>query len=71
MNIPSMVLIHNQILGLKGTEGKLFQVSDLGYYEVECVFGQAKHRVLLPIHSTVIIAKEVVEEDVLQLDIEP
>ena len=62
MDIPSMVLIHNRILGLKGTEGKLYQVSDLGYYEVECVFGQARHRVLLPIHSTVIISKNVAEE---------
>ena len=71
MDIPSMVLIHNQILGLKGTEGKLFQISELGYYEVECLFGQARHRVLLPIHSTVIISKDMTEEDVPQLEVDP
>ena len=70
MELPSLVLIHNQTLGLKGTQGKLFQISQLGYYEVECAFGQAKHRVLLPIHSTVIISKDPVEEEPPQLEIE-
>jgi hypothetical protein len=71
MVIPADVLIHNQIMGLKGTEGKLLQISDLGYYEVECVFGKAPHRILLPIQSTVVIAKDAAEDVGLLLEIEP
>ena len=70
MNIPAMVLIHNQTLGLKGTQGKLFQICETGYYEVECVFGQARHRVLLPIQNTVIISKDVVEEETPQVEVD-
>ncbi len=71
MDIPAMVLIHNQISGLKGTEGKLLQISPLGYYEVECVFGQSTHRVLLPIQSTVMISKDAVEEEVPHVEVDP
>lgn len=71
MEIPSEVLIHNSTLGLKGTEGRLLQVSSLGFYEVECDFGQATHRLLLPISSTVIISKDVVEELVDQIEVLP
>ena len=70
MDIPSLVLIHNQTLGLKGTQGKLFQISEHGYYEVECAFGQARHRVLLPIQDTVIISKDQAEEEEPQIEIE-
>ncbi len=61
MDVPTIVLIHNAQLGLKGQEGKLFEIAS-GYYEVEYAFGNNRHRVLLPIADTVLIAADP-EED--------
>ena len=61
MELPAQVLIHNQILGVKGTRGTLLSVSPQGYYEVNLKFGESTHRVLLPIAGTVVIASEVEE----------
>lgn len=58
MELPAEVLIHNQQLGMKGGPGKLIAVSEHGYYEVNCPFGDKVHRVLLPIGSTALIARE-------------
>ena len=69
MELPSDVLIHNQVLGLKGTRGVLLQVSADGYYELNCPFGENTHRVRLPIQSTVLIAAEP-EEAITGEDIE-
>lgn len=71
MDIPALVLIHNQTLGLKGTQGKLFHIAEVGYYEVECAFGQSTHRLLLPISSTVIISKDAVVDDGERVEVEP
>ncbi len=60
MELPANVLIHNPQLGLKGQEGKLFQVGS-GYYEVEYAFGGNSHRVLLPIGETALIFSDPVE----------
>ena len=68
MELPSDVLIHNELLGLKGGRGSLIRVASEGYYEVNLVFGQNQHRVLLPIHSTVVIHQEA--EDSVQADFE-
>ena len=61
MDVPARVLIHNALLGLKGQEGKLFNIN-ARFYEVEYVFGGNRHRVLLPIASTALIAADP-EED--------
>lgn len=58
MELPSEVLIHNELVGMKGTRGTLLQVSPLGFYEANVRFGEGTHRVLLPIDSTVVIAQE-------------
>lgn len=58
MELPSEVLIHNDILGVKGGRGTLLQIHAVGYYEVNCQFGDRMHRTLFPIQGTVMIARE-------------
>lgn len=58
MELPTEVLIHNQILGLKGTRGTLLRVSEEGYYELNCRFGERLHRTLLPVAATVLISQQ-------------
>jgi hypothetical protein len=60
MDVPSVVLIHSTVVGWKGEEGTLLQIGD-GFYEINFTFGGSVHRVLLPISSTVLIAKEAEE----------
>jgi hypothetical protein len=69
MDVPSVVLIHNSVMGLKGEEGTLLQIGD-GYYEVNCRFGGSIHRVLLPFSSTVLIAKDREERFASDVEIE-
>ena len=57
MELPAEVMIHNEQLGLKGHRGTLVRVSSEGYFEVNCQFGERLHRTLLPIQSTVLIAR--------------
>jgi hypothetical protein len=56
MELPTDVLIHNELLGMKGARGRLLQLGREGYYEVNCQFGDRIHRVLLPVNSTVVIS---------------
>lgn len=70
METPTEVLIHNQLAGMKGTRGRLLAVSSSGYYEVNCKFGEKRHRVLLPIANTVVIAQEAEEVPTEAIDIE-
>ena len=70
MELPAEVLIHNELLGMKGAAGKLIAVSGDGYFEVNCDFGDKTHRVLLPVRSTVLIAREPEEPPVAGLEIE-
>ncbi len=58
MELPSDVLIHNEILGMKGARGRLLQVGPEGYYELNCQFGDRMHRVLLPVDKTVLILSQ-------------
>jgi len=58
MEIPNEVLIHNELLGLKGARGSLIRIAPEGYYEVNLRFGGNVHRVLLPIVTSVVIAAE-------------
>jgi hypothetical protein len=69
MDVPFSVLVHNTVLGMKGEEGTLLAIGD-GFYEVNCRFGGSVHRVLLPVQSTVIIAKEPEERFASDADIE-
>ena len=70
MEPPVEVLIHNELLGLKGREGTLLGINPNGYYEVTTIFGDRLHRLLLPIGATVLIVKEEEESWSGGLDIE-
>jgi hypothetical protein len=58
MEVPNEVLIHNELLGLKGSRAALIRIADEGYYELNVRFGNNTHRVLLPVTTTVLIAAE-------------
>jgi hypothetical protein len=58
MELPAEVLVHNEILGLKGSKGRLLTIAREGYYELNLAFGDRTHRVLLPVERTVIIASQ-------------
>ncbi len=58
MELPAEVLIHNEVLGIKGGKAMLLQISADGYYEVNCQFGDRLHRTLFPIETTVVIQRE-------------
>jgi hypothetical protein len=68
MELPAEVLIHNELLGVKGGRGTLLQVSADGYYEVNCAFGERIHRTLFPIQGTVLIYRQ--PEDPTRRDLE-
>lgn len=58
METPNPVLVHNQILGVKGASAELVRIHEYGFYEVNLKFGDREHRVLLPIDQTVIVSRE-------------
>ncbi|MEO8503553.1 MAG: hypothetical protein ABI609_06605 [Acidobacteriota bacterium] len=58
MELPTDVLIHCELLGMKGARGRLLQVAAEGYYELNCQFGDRLHRVLLPVVNTVLIQSQ-------------
>ena len=58
MEIPNEVLIHNELLGLKGARGTLIRIAPEGYYEVNLRFGNNTHRVLLPTVASVVISAD-------------
>ena len=70
MELPTEILIHNSQLGMKGAPGKLIAISEHGYYEVNCAFGDKVHRVLLPIEATALIARQAEEPPEAGLEIE-
>jgi hypothetical protein len=71
MEPPLEVLIHSELVGFKGREGVLLAISELGYYEVTTRFGDAPHRLLLPVHSTVLISKDPEENFEAAIEVEP
>lgn len=70
MELPTEILIHNALLGVKGSRGSLLSISPHGYYEVNMKFGERLHRVLLPIETTVLISQEAEEAAETRLDLE-
>lgn len=71
MEVPSEVLVHNQLIGLKGNAGRLLGISAEGYYELNLSFGSNVHRVLLPIGGTALIARDAEPPAVEGVEIEP
>ncbi len=70
MDLPAEVFIHNELLGLKGHLGTLVRISDGGYYEVNCTFGEKLHRTLLPIGLTVLISRSPEEASAVVAEVE-
>jgi hypothetical protein len=70
MELPAEVLIHNELLSLKGARGILLQVNPDGYYEMNLTFGERMHRTLLPIQGTVVISPQPEETTLHNLEIE-
>ena len=68
MELPAEVLIHNELLGIKGGKGTLLQVTSDGFYEVNCTFGERVHRTLFPIQGTVLIQRQ--PEELTRVDLE-
>ncbi len=62
MELPIAVLIHNELLGLKGVAGLLLQVYPEGFYLVSTAFGSKVHKLHLPISQTVLIVEQPEEE---------
>jgi hypothetical protein len=58
METPTEVLVHCDLIGLKGTRGRLLQTSSHGFYELNLQFGERTHRTLLPVARTVLIASD-------------
>ena len=56
------VFIYNELLGVKGSPGMLHEASSKGYYIAVMKIKEKRHRVLLPIDSTVIIYSDPVVE---------
>ena len=57
MEVPTKVLVHNELVGMKGTRGQLLAIHER-FYEVICRFGDKQHRILLPMQSTVLIQSD-------------
>ena len=70
METPTEVLVHCDLMGLKGARGRLLQVSPHGYYEINLHFGDNQHRTLLPVGRTVLIASDAEEHPGLVTDVE-
>lgn len=70
MELPTGILIHNALLGVKGSQGTLLAISPHGYYEINMKFGENLHRVLLPIESTVLISRDAEEIGESHLEVE-
>lgn len=69
MEVPIKVLVHNELVGMKGTRGQLLAIHER-HYEVTCRFGDKQHRILLPMQSTVLIQSdpEPVPEEVVEIE---
>jgi hypothetical protein len=70
MELPAEVLVHDQILGLKGARGTLLRISTDGYYELNLAFGDRVHRVLLPSTTTAVIQQQAEERVQSEMEVE-
>jgi len=70
MEMPTEVLVHCELMSLKGGRGRLLSVAPAGYYEVNLQFGDKMHRTLLPVSRTVLIQADAEENPGLASDVE-
>jgi hypothetical protein len=64
------VFIYNELLGVKGSPGVLHEINPKGYYIAVLKVRDKKHRVLLPIDSTVLIYSDPVIEMDTTIDLD-
>ena len=62
MEIPQEVLVHNELMGMKGTRAMLLRVGERSY-EIVCRFGDKRHRMLMAVQGTVLIRSEAEEPE--------
>lgn len=55
MELPAKVMINSDLPELKGMQGILIAISELGYYEVQMQVRDKKHTYLLPIEKTILM----------------
>jgi len=70
MEMPTEVLVHCELMSLKGARGRLLQVAPAGFYEINLQFGDRTHRTLLPVSRTVLIQAEAEDNPGLATDVE-
>jgi hypothetical protein len=70
MELPAEVMIHNELLGMRGKAGSLLGVHPEGYYELTVAFGDSLHRLVMPIAATVLIAAQPEEKWVSGTEVE-
>lgn len=70
MELPADILIHNELLGMRGKAGRLLGVHPEGYYELRVDFGDSGHRMLMPIAATVLIFSQAEEEFETRVEVE-
>jgi hypothetical protein len=54
--------VYSDVLGVKGTKGRLVRVASEGFYELTIESGGKNYTALLPITSTVLLAWDSVAE---------
>ena len=58
----ALVRVYSDVLGVKGTKGRLVRVAAEGFYEITIESGGKNYTGLLPISSTVLLSWEPVAE---------
>lgn len=58
----ALVRVYSDVLGVKGTKGRLVRVAPEGFYEITVESGGKNYTGLLPISSTVLLAWDPVAE---------
>jgi len=58
----ALVRVYSDVLGVKGTKGRLVRIAPEGYYEITIESGGRNYTGHLPITSTVLLSWDPVEE---------
>lgn len=70
MDLPTKVLVYNQLLSLNATLGTLMAIRPEGFYELRLSSQGKLHTVLLPVASTALVfaepEPEVLPEDLIE-----
>jgi hypothetical protein len=70
MDVPTKVLVYNQLLSLSGTQGLLVALRAEGCYEIKLPSQGKVHTVLLPVAETALVYAEAEPEAAPEIDVE-